>query len=103
MELAVSGRKEEIGPCKGYKALIIDWVMLTRQPTSILDLALEGAAVYLDVGKFIFPDSLSGFQESQWKWKNTVIESSCETTELLEPTEKRKSRNSGPLGCFNCG
>lgn len=40
--------------------------MLTRQPTSGSDLALEGAAVYLDVvGKFIFPDSLSGFQESQ--------------------------------------
>lgn len=32
---------------------------------STVDLALEGAAVYLDVGKFIFPDSLSGFQEIQ--------------------------------------
>lgn len=39
--------------------------MLTRQPTSIVDLALEGTAVYLDIGKFIFPDSLSGFQENQ--------------------------------------
>jgi hypothetical protein len=38
--------------------------MLTRRPT-YLYLALEGVAMYLDVGKFIFPDSLSGFQESQ--------------------------------------
>lgn len=64
--------------------------MLTRQPTSVLDLALEGAAVCLDIGKFIFPDSLSGFQESRGKWKNTVIESSCVTNKLVGLLEKRK-------------
>lgn len=48
------------------QALIIDGAMLTRQHTPVSDLALGEAAVHLDVvGKFIFPDSLSGFQESQ--------------------------------------
>lgn len=65
MELAVCSEEERLGHAK-VTGLIIDWAMLTRQHTSASDLALGGAAVYLDVvGKFIFPDSLSGFQESQ--------------------------------------
>lgn len=39
--------------------------MSTRQPRQNLELALEGAAVFLDLGNFIFPCNLSGFQGSQ--------------------------------------
>jgi hypothetical protein len=45
--------------------------MLTLQPMSVLELALEGEGVCLDLEKFIFPEGLSGFQERQGgKWEN---------------------------------
>lgn len=43
--------KEEIGMWTGYSALIIDWSDAFKAATSVLELALEGAAVYLDLGK----------------------------------------------------
>lgn len=68
--------------------------MLTRQPTSIVDLALEGTAVYLDVGKFIFPDSLSGFQENQREMEKFGDRGLLGEQRLWELEEKRKSRKS---------
>lgn len=42
---------EKIRICKDYKALIIDWGNAYQASTSVLEPALEGAAVHLDLGK----------------------------------------------------
>lgn len=79
--------------CKGYKALIIDWGDAYEAATSVLELALEGAAVRLDLGKpSSFHAVCQASKKARWKWKNTVIWNHVKLTIWLSSVlEKRKN------------
>lgn len=64
--------------------------MPTRQPMSTVDLALEGAAVYLELENSSFQTVCQASKKSRGKWKNTVIESSRESNGLSEVEGKKE-------------
>lgn len=66
------------------RALIIDWDNAYQAATSVLEPALEGAAVFGPWKVFIFPCSLSGFQESQGEMEKYSDLEPCETNSMVK-------------------
>ena len=77
-----------------YRALIIDWGDAYQAATLVLELALEGAAVCLDLGKSSsFHAICQASKRAKGKWKNTGIWSHVKLAVWLSSVLEKRKKN----------
>ena len=88
-------RKSGIG--RGYKALIIEWGDAYQVATSVLEPALEGAAVCSDLGKSSsFHAACQASKKARGKWKNTTVWNHVKRTSVVEFSVGKEEKQSLP-------